>query len=105
MMKQLIGVLGQDSNPRPPLYSVVKLVKTSTTKIAGGSGFESCWRMPHNFFYHRGWESTEHTVLTNLRREGQEIINLNLPSPTQVTSSLIVGIGEFLGMSNMHQSH
>ena len=29
------------------------------------------------FFTIGAWESTEHTVLTNLRREGQEIPNLN----------------------------
>ena len=33
--------------------------------------------MPINFFIIGAWESTEHTVLTNLCREGQEIPNLN----------------------------
>ena len=45
--------------------------------------------MPINFFILGAQEPLSIQCLLNLRREGQEIPNLNLLSPTQVTSSLL----------------
>ena len=51
----------------------VKLINVSARH-----GFESHPRIPINFFITGAWESTEHTVLTNLHREGREIINIKI---------------------------
>ena len=48
-------------------------------------------RTPIKFFIIGAQESTEYTVFSNLRQEGQEIPNLNLLSLTQVTCLIRCG--------------
>ena len=71
--------------------SVLELGKTSALVSR-----RLCVRIPPvrmqrtTFSYHRLLESPEYTVLINLHHRGQEIFNLNLQLPMQVSSRLTV---------------
>ena len=68
-------LLVQTSFPtRPPSL----LVASGRFESYTAEGTATNKKTPINMFILGAQESTEHTVLTNLRREGQEIINSNL---------------------------
>ena len=70
----------QQINVTPQFKFTISYCLRHLHHYAQGRGLESHRRTPIKFFIIGAWESTEYTVLRNLRWEGQEIPNLQEPN-------------------------